>query len=168
MSNKYIHSSSCVDQLGYGLATYKGIPYQEGYGLYQGQVFQRGFGLGGSLGNFYKATLRPKLSKAKAKILPAVKRIGRNAVNRAGKRALSMGMDVALRKKKPNLSAAKEMVKDLLMSSREDAIKEVKSLLPGIVQSGSGANRQSAARKRKRKRQGQSTYRKKQRTTIFD
>ena len=165
--NKYIHTGSCVDQLGNGLARYKGIPYQKGYGLYQGQVFQRGFGLGGSLGNFYKATVRPTFSKAKAKVIPAMKRIGRKAVNRAGKRALSMGMDVALRKKKPK-QAAKQMLKDLAKSSRADVINEVKSLLPGIVQSGSGADGQSVTRKRKRKKQGQSSYSKRQRSTIFD
>ena len=153
--------------MGMGLPTYKGIPYQQGYGVYQGQTFQRGFGLGGSLGNYLRATLSPVLSKAKLKLFPAMKKIGQKAANRAGRTALNVGMDVALNKKNAK-QATKAALADLAMASKDDVLKEVQNLLPDIFQLGRGGVRRSAPRKRKHNVQRKTSYNNKKRKTIFD
>ena len=153
--------------MGMGLPTYKGIPYQKGYGVYQGQTFQRGFGLGGSLGNYLRATLSPVLSKAKMKLFPAMKTIGQKAANRAGKSALNVGMDIALNRKNVK-QATRAALADLVKSSKDDVLKEVQTLIPDILQLGRGGVRQSAPRKRKRTGQGKTSYKNKKRKTIFD
>ena len=163
MRSKYIHPASCRDQMGMGLPTYKGTPYQLGYGVYRGQTFQRGFGLGGSLGNYLRATLSPVLSRAKSKLFPAVKTIGQKAANRAGRSALNVGMDVALNRKNAK-QATRAALADLVMASKDDVLKEVQTLLPDILQLGRGG----VARPRKRKHIGQGKKSYKKRKTIFD
>lgn len=158
---KYTHTRSCDPvQRGHGLSRYKGIPYQEGYGLYQGQVFQRGHGLGGTLGNLFKATIRPALKKAKDMLLPVAKRVGKAAAERAGKKAVSMALERKLRK-----DDIKQALKDELKNAGSDAIKELTGILPNILQS---ERSRAAPRKRKRKIRGQTTRSKRQRRTIFD
>ena len=175
---KYLHSTSCGDpgQIGYGISTYRGIPYQEGYGLYQGQVFQRGHGLGGVLGRLFKATIRPasvalpalkRVGKAaKTVVLPALKKVGKAAAKRAGQHALSTGMDVVLRKKDLK-EALKSSAKDLTKATVHDVIKEIQSIIPSILHQQSGRGK-SASKKRKRKDSLGFTSSKKGRKTIFD
>ena len=159
-SMQYTHDRYCGPiQVGYGLSRYKGIPYQKGYGLYQGNVFQRGFGLGGNIGNFFRATLRPALRRVKDMALPAAKKVGKKAAKRAGQKAIQMAME-----RKWTKNDVKQALKEELHNMGTDAYKEVAGLLPGILQSGRG----QASLKRKRKIQGQSTSSKRQRKTIFD
>lgn len=162
---KYVHN-----QCGYGnLGTYKGIPYQKGYGIYQGAVFQRGHGLGGVLGNLYKAVVRPAFkagfSKLKKQALPVAKRVGKAAAKRAANKALQAGMDVAMTERDIK-EAIKTTVKDVARATMNDAIKEAAAFLP--KQSGRGiTSGKSTARKRKRKT-SQYTTSKKGRLSIFD
>jgi hypothetical protein len=170
---KYVH-----DQCGYGLlTTYQGIPYQQGYGgAYQGAVFQRGYGLGGVLGNFYRAVVRPAfkagVSKLKKDGLPALKRVGKAAAKRAAQKALQAGMDVALTQRDIK-EAIKTSVKDVAKSTTKDALKEVSDLFPHIShwQSGRGktaaTGKKSGPRKRKRDTTSNSTS-KRGRLSIFD
>ena len=170
---KYIHTSSC-NQSGYGV--YKGIPYQEGYGPYQGHVFQRGHGLGGALGNFFKVSIKPALKagfeRAKKHAGPAFKRIATKAGKRTEQKALETAMDIMMKKKdmKQAVKDSPKLAEDIARAVADDAIKEVKSLIPHIMsgQSGRGNIASGQRKSRKRKRVTASTSSKRARHTIFD
>ena len=117
---QYLHTPSCTQQsyqTGYGMARYRGIPYQEGYGVYQGQVFQRGHGLGGVLGNVFKTA-----------VLPAAKRMGKDMAKRAGQQAIKTGMDVVINKRDVK-DAIKSGLKDVAQDTLNNAIKEATHIL---------------------------------------
>lgn len=179
---KYIHTISCRDptQTGFGIPTYRGIPYQDGYGVYQGQVFQRGHGLGGILGALFRTTIRPALKtlgrtvarkaiplakKIAKQAIPAAKRVGKVAAKRAAEHALNIGIDAVLNKKNFKQSI-KSSAKTLAKSTLNDAIKEAQDIV--LAQTGSGIEA-GLVPSRKRKRQDQYfTPCKKSRRTIYD
>lgn len=174
---KYIHTTSCGDpvQIGCGLPTYRGVPYQDGYGAYQGQVFQRGYGLGGIYGAVNRTSIKPVLKAVAKKVLPVLKNLGKEAVKRAvpaakriGKAATQRAIEQAVAAtitartegKKMTKKKLKASAKDLAKSTLNDVIKEAQNAL--LSQSGSGYTR-------KRKRNPNSfTPSKKARRTIFD
>lgn len=164
---KYLHNTSCGDpvQIGCGLPTYRGVPYQEGYGgAYQ---FQRGYGIGGSFGALYRTAIVPAVETVVQKALPivqeaipAAKRIGKNAVNKAIKQALVSGITAKTLGKKTAMKKLKSSAKDIAKSTLKEAIREAQNII--LSQSGN-------SHPRKRKGSKSSTQpNKKPRHTIFD
>lgn len=172
---KYIHTSYCGKplQLGFGLPTYRGVLYQDGYGLYSGQDFQRGYGLAA----IFKKTIKPAWTSAVNKVkstakkvgraaLPRVKRIGETAAQQAKEQALAAAMDFVNTKDLKDLKTAlKKSARDLKETTLNNAIKEAKDML--LSQSGQGGQR-GGSRKRKGANDLVFTPSKKSRKTIFD
>lgn len=173
---KYIHTRYCGKplQLGFGLPTYRGVLYQDGYGLYSGQDFQRGYGLAA----IFKKTIKPALTTAVNKVkstakkvgraaLPRVKRVGETAAQQAKEQALAAAMDFIVNKKdlKDLKTAFKKSARDLKETTLNNAIKEAKDML--LSQSGQGGQ-SGGSRKRKGANDLVFTPSKKGRKTIFD